>query len=278
MKYFWFLLIILPVGSANAKSCMDIFVQAKVRETISTESTITVDQTERRLQIFKPEGKIKKYKALIYFHGTNLPVDIKSPADSSYGTHYEAQFIRKLTEQGFVVIAPESNSLPGFIPYTFFPTHYKAWEANIPPYSSNFESSRDAKLASALIENFADIAGLSAPPQKLFLAGFSSGGYMASRLGNMEQFAGKIDGLVINAASYGTCLGASCSLPSKIPDYHPPTLLISNKDDSVVPFETVYKYGLLLKEQSVPVQAVFNEKGDHAWLETQIDPILNWFN
>jgi poly(3-hydroxyoctanoate) depolymerase len=213
---------------------------------------------------------------LIYFHGTDVPVDLNRAPDAKYGLYYESQFIKKMLEAGFVVIAPKANSLT-FFPFTFFGS-VLAWEANISPYSSHFTESRDFNLTKTLFDNLDGVVGAPADRQRIFLAGFSSGGYMSSRIANEPEFAGQVAGVVVHSASYGTCLQGSCSIPSSLPSFHPRTLLVANQDDSVVPFRTVEQYQKILEDNGVPTDAIYSEKGDHAWLPSQIDLITEWLN
>jgi predicted esterase len=151
-----------------------------------------------------------------------------------------------------------------------------AWEANITPYSKNFESSRDFHLTSHLLDSLPEIIGTSADPSRIFLAGFSSGGYMASRLALEPNIAARIRGLIVHSASYGHCIGNQCSIPRELPTWHPETLLIANKDDSIVPFYTVEMYEKRLKTNNITADTVFSSDGEHAWRDEHPDLIFQW--
>ncbi len=262
----FFFLSLLPVFSVEAMVCQTIFERTVER------AHITVDGGRRELQIFHPLKKLKAAPVVIYFHGTNAPVVPRRPNGVAYGLEHESVFIQQLTEVGFVVIAPTANQI---VPYLIFPS-VTAWEANIVPYSQNFERTRDFALSKALFESLETIADRPVDRNNIFLAGFSSGGYMASRLALEAEFANKIRGIIIHSASYGTCLASQCSIPRDLPDWHPPTLLVSNKDDSIVPHYTVEMYLSRLEKNKIPTQTLFSNQGDHAWNKDHPQQILLW--
>lgn len=255
-----------PVFSAEAQSCRALFSRTLEK------GHITVDGDRRELQIFYPQLQRKKSPVVIYFHGTNVPVLQQRPEGSPFGLEHESMFIQQLSEAGFVVIAPTANQI---VPYFLFPS-VTAWEANIAPYSQSFQRSRDFALSKHLFSNLNEIVNLTVDYENIFLAGFSSGGYMASRLALEPDFADKIRGLIIHSASYGTCIGSQCSVPRDLPEWHPPTLLVSNKDDSIVPHRTVELYLNRLERNNIPAQTVFSESGDHAWNADHPQQIVEW--
>jgi poly(3-hydroxyoctanoate) depolymerase len=270
LKIFGVLLILnlfatMALGSPN---CVSLF-QYKSRFDIQ----IDTGYTRRDLQVFRPDhfSPKKKYPILIYFHGTDHPVDMNQPIDAPFGLHYESQFIQKMTEAGYFVVAPKANLL---FPYTFFGA--RAWEANIAPYSYDFSGTRDFALVKQLFEHLDSITGAQISTERIFLAGFSSGGYMSSRIANEPFFANKIAGIIVHSASYGTCLQGHCSIPSALPSWHPPTLLVSNKGDGIVPFETVIKYQKVLNSNDIPVTTLYQEGGEHSWIPENVEFIIQW--
>jgi poly(3-hydroxyoctanoate) depolymerase len=257
----------LNPGTAEARvaSCNQLFVSH------SRTMKVSVGHTERVLTVFRKPQK-KRAPVVIYFHGTNVPVRMDRNLDAPYGLANESRFIQKLVEAGFVVVAPNANRI---VPYYVLPA-VSAWEANISPYSRNFENSRDFQLTAHLLDSLPDIIGSAADTNRIFLAGFSSGGYMASRLALEPSIASRIRGLVVHSASYGHCVGNQCSIPSELPEWHPETLLIANKDDSVVPFYTVEMYEKRLKKNNIATETLFSEEGEHAWNDHHPDLIFDW--
>ncbi len=260
------LLSLFSSFSAEAMVCQSLFART------TEKGHITVDGDRRELLIFHPQKILKSTPVVIYFHGTNVPVVPNRPPGSQYGLENESIFIAQLTEAGFLVIAPTANQI---VPYLVFPS-VMAWEANVVPYSQNFERTRDFALSKRLLASLENIADRPIDRNNIFLAGFSSGGYMASRLALEAEFANKIRGLIIHSASYGTCIASQCSIPGDLPDWHPPTLLVSNKDDSIVPHSTVEMYLSRLKKNEIPTDTIFSNEGDHAWNENHPPQILSW--
>jgi poly(3-hydroxybutyrate) depolymerase len=266
---FYLILTLISITAQASSRCRSLFEREPL-----TEFQIDVGYTHRSIQVFRPSGfsPQKKYPALIYFHGTDHPVDLDLPPEAKFGLHYESQFIKKMTAAGYFVVAPKANLL---FPFTLF-GGVRAWEANIAPYSYDFPGTRDFALVKQLFEQLDAITGASISPEHIFLAGFSSGGYMGSRIANEPFFAHKIAGLIIHSASYGKCLQGHCSIPTTLPSWHPPTLLISNKDDGVVPFETVTKYQSALHSNTIPVTTLYQDIGEHSWGPENVDPIIDW--
>jgi predicted esterase len=99
---------------------------------------------------------------------------------------------------------------------------------------------------------------------------------MASRLILEPGIASRIRGLIVHSASYGHCVGNQCSIPRELPAWHPETLLIANKDDSIVPFYTVEMYEKRLKTNNITADTVFSQEGEHAWRDEHPELIFEW--
>ncbi|MBY0383675.1 hypothetical protein K2X05_00830 [bacterium] len=249
-------------------NCSQIFTKSTPKY-----KTITVNGDPRELLIYRPANSTQAAPVVIYFHGTNVPVDPHRPENAPYGLTYENRFIETLADAGFVVIAPTANRI---VPYYVMPS-VLAWEANVAPYSNHFSNSRDYQLVRRLfrdLETIVDTHSLDA--ENIFLAGFSSGGYMASRVVQEPEMAGLVRGIVLHSSSYGECIASQCSIPKTLPKWHPETLLVANKDDTIVPFYTVELYTDRLEKNKIPFETFFSESGDHAWKKTHPQKMVDW--
>lgn len=280
MGFKGFLFLIFFVGSvtfqAQAKvSCMNAFAKNTIELTHGEFHTVTVSGNKRDLLIFQPK-RPSSFPApvMIYFHGTNSPVELSRPLNADYGLAYENSYIQSLTDAGYIVIAPTANRIVPF--YIGFPV--VAWEANISPYSNHFERGRDYQLAHYLLKNLEDFSDVPVDRNNIFLSGFSSGGYMSSRLAQDARIASQIRGIVVHSASYGECLASQCYVPANLPAHHPPTLLVANKDDSIVPFYTVEMYQARLRDNNITQHSVFSNEGDHAWTQNHGAQVVDWLN
>lgn len=235
--------------------------------------TITVNGDARELLIYRPANSTQAAPVVIYFHGTNVPVDPHRPENAPYGLTHENRFIETLVDAGFVVVAPTANRI---VPYYVMPS-VLAWEANVAPYSNHFSNSRDYQLVLRLFGDLETIIDThSIDTENIFLAGFSSGGYMASRVAQEAEMAGLVRGIVLHSSSYGECIASQCSIPKNLPEWHPETLLVANKDDSIVPFYTVELYADRLEKNKIDLDTFFSETGDHAWKKTHPQKITDW--
>lgn len=275
-KGFLFIIFLAFSSSQNVSAkatCSVVFTKNSIDLINAKFRTIRVAGTERDLLIFEPTLTTSSpAPVMLYFHGTNAPVELSRPFTSEYGLAYENAYIQTLRDAGFVVIAPTANRI---VPFYIGPA-VLAWEANISPYSSHFERGRDYQLTQHLLNNLEDFSSVPIDPSKIFLSGFSSGGYMSSRLAQDPLIAKLIRGIVVHSASYGECLASQCYVPANLPDWHPNTLLVANKDDSIVPFYTVEMYQARLKANRIPHQTVFSNEGDHAWKKNHGEKIIEW--
>ncbi len=261
-----FLLVLAPSLAYARPTCRDLTTDQVIRMTVS------VNGDDRELLLVKPLPTKKRVPVVIYFHGTNVPVETVRPEGAPYGLFHESSFIRELSSAGFLVVAPTARAIN---PYVIYPS-VLAWQANVPPYSTFFEQSRDFALAQQLLDTVETLTNQNVDLKNIFLAGFSSGGYMASRLVQFEELAQKVRGILVHSASYGECLANQCRIPQDLPDWHPSTLLVANEDDGTVPFSTVENYRRVLDKNKVPVHALFSESGDHAWREEHPEEIIRW--
>lgn len=185
------------------------------------------------------------------------------PGDD-FGGYHETELVRDLLAAGFCVITPETK-LDGS---TF-------WDTNVVGYSSNWESSEDHQLMTALFGAVGE--GIFGPlnGDKLFAAGISSGGYMTSRMA--VSYPGKFTRLAVQSASYATCSGLLCDVPDDLPSDHPPTLFLHGEKDEIVPIGTMRDYADALSEINVLQKRVEDPDAGHEWLASAPSEIPAWF-
>lgn len=178
------------------------------------------------------------------------------------GAYHETDTIRRLLDNGFAVLTPESH-LAGF---TF-------WDTNVPGLP--WELAPDKAFVDEILQQLD--AGRFGPidSDRLFATGMSSGGYMTSRMA--VSYPGVFKALAIQSASYATCLGPLCSVPGDLPDDHPPTLFLHGVLDPVVPIWTMYPYRNGLDDQGTPTRTVKSTFSTHVFLPAAPGEIVAWF-
>jgi poly(3-hydroxybutyrate) depolymerase len=185
------------------------------------------------------------------------------PSDP-FGGFHQAQVVQTLLEHGFAVITPEAK-VDG--------STY--WDTNIVPWSLAWETSADHAL---MVTLFSELdAGTFGPIdlKELFAAGISSGGYMTSRMA--LSYPGHFRALAIESASWATCGGPVCVLPSKLPTDHPPTLFLHGEQDSIVPIATARSYEAQLKAEGHETRFVSDADAGHEWLSVAPDEVRTFF-
>ena len=76
---------------------------------------------------------------------------------------------------------------------------------------------------------------------KRYAYGISSGGYNTSRMAVTFNGSSVWKALAVLSASYATCAGPICSVPT-LPSNHPPTKFWHGTADFIVPIGTMYPY------------------------------------
>ena len=209
-----------------------------------------------------PEG----WPVAILFQGSLFSADTFWDADQNdgFGGYNQVLVTRALLDAGFAVITPEAR-LAGS----------GAWETNIPPMANNWSSSGDHAY---MLDIFAAIADGDFGPcdaARMFAAGISSGGYMTSRMD--VAYRSRFRALAIQSASYATCAGPICDVPTPIHAQHLPTLFLHGGQDGVVPVETMLDYHEALLDAGVDSEAVIDDAASHEWLDTAPEQVLAWF-
>lgn len=212
-----------------------------------------------------PEGTAPEggWPVALLFQGTGFPADDfwDAPATAMFGGSVEPRLVDALLTAGFAVVTPETRLWRTF------------WDSNIVPWNLAWSSSPDAGFIDELLLEI-DRGRLGAlDGGSLFVAGISSGGYMASRLATTRPW--RVRALAVQSASYAWCGGAFCLVPTLRKD-HPPTLLLHGRHDLVVPLWTMQMYQAALGEAGVEVEVDVGDSG-HAWSAAAPELILSWF-
>ena len=91
------------------------------------------------------------------------------------------------------------------------------------------------------------------------------------------SYGGKFRALAVVSASWATCGGSLCSIPSALPADHPPTLFLHGEKDDIVPVSTMRLYADALTAQSITNRVVTDADAGHAWLDVAPVEVLGWF-
>lgn len=119
--------------------------------------------------------------------------------------------------------------------------------------------------------------------ERIFICGFSNGGFMASRI--CSWFPEKIRAACIVAGGNAADLkldknGKPTFDPEenlKIPDNHPPVLIIHGKADRIVSEEFSKRYAEKLKKTGIPLTLELIDEHRHEWPEQMNQDIIQWF-
>lgn len=205
------------------------------------------------------------FPVVVVFQGTAHPADNwTAHRDDLYGGWNGIHLLKALNEQGFIVVAPDAH-LDG---WTY-------WDTNIWPFSDNWGISLDNAFVTSLLKGIKGGKFGPADSSRLYATGISSGGYMTSRMA--ESYRGKFRALAVESASWCTCAGPICTLPSKLPADHPPTLLLHGGEDPIVPLHTMRWYERALERDGIEHQVQVDDKAGHQWLDESAQLIPAWF-
>ncbi|HEY1089261.1 MAG TPA: prolyl oligopeptidase family serine peptidase [Archangium sp.] len=178
---------------------------------------------------------------------------------AAYGGYQQARMQALLLERGFTVIAP--SALNGF-----------AWQTNT---TFDWDASSDKAFIDAVLAKMR--AGDFGPidTTRLYATGISSGGYMTSRMA--LSWPGVFRALAIHSASWATCGGTFCAVPTTMPAGHPPTRFLHGRLDLTVPLYTAEPYEQRLRAQGFQADLIVNDSAGHEWLAVSPERITEWF-
>jgi hypothetical protein len=218
------------------------------------------------------------WRVAFYYAGTQ-PTDFPHAFDRDYGEafglEYEPQIIHELLDdpygsgKKYAVMVADPPASGGWLQY---------WHTNVVyPYSASCDYD-------FFPDFFGEIASGSygAASQynlsKRYAYGISSGGYNTSRMAVTYNGSNVWKALGIVAASYATCAGSSCSVPT-LPSNHPPTRFWHGQNDTLVPISTMYLYFNKLVQGGFATQKL-EHPGGHELTADNLGPggIKAWFD
>jgi predicted esterase len=182
----------------------------------------------------------------------------------------KVQTVKALLDAGFIVISPNAHSSRGY------------WDTNASPYNtgdlSRWDSAPDHQIADGIHKGIRSGTFGNANPLLMHALGFSSGGYMTSRMA--FSYAGTYKSLSIVCGSYYWCSGDNCPstpLNSLQPELsnHPPTLFLHGSRDSTVPASTSVAYYNTLRANNIDTKMVTQNVG-HVWPSNSPSQIVAW--
>ena len=206
------------------------------------------------------------WPVVLMFQGSFFSADTfwDSTPSAPYGGWFQCHVVQALLDAGFAVITPKTR---------FSGAYY--WDTNVVGFSETWTSTDDHHLMLKIFQGIT--AGQFGPldPARWFATGISSGGYMTSRMA--LSYGGKFRALAVVSASWATCAGSLCSVPSPVPADHPPTLFLHGEKDDIVPSSTMRLYADALTGQSIANRVVTDADAGHAWLDVAPVEVLGWF-
>lgn len=206
------------------------------------------------------------WPTVLMFQGSFFTAEITWSANSAlpYGAYHQTDVVRRLLDAGYAVITPEAHLDSS----TF-------WDTNVPPWSTSWTSSPDHSLMTTLFSMIDSGAFGPLRGTRMYATGISSGGYMTSRMA--IAYPSRFRAIAIESASYATCAGVLCSVPTQSAS-HAPTLFLHGSIDVVVPISTARDYDTRLKAAGVSTRFVSQLTAGHEWLSSAPSEVVSWFN
>lgn len=273
MKKYKVYVLTLLLMSLCSIACAENCQVSRYTITCNPQS-FTLDDRHVFYQI--PEGPVPEggWPVVLDFQGYGIRAS-SSWSASLYDIsgYHHVQTVKKLLDNGFAVIIPETN--PAYL--------MPHWETNMPRYVNYVDGdcftkhlSSDHIFFTQYLFPLLDESNIVDGNCK-FAMGFSSGGYMASRMG-VSYFTENFRAIAIQSASYAAWGGTYQPVPlPAVSDLsqHPPTLFLQGLYDRLVPFSTVKEYAQQL--ESVTEVDIIREAYTHIWSENAPDNIVDWF-
>jgi pimeloyl-ACP methyl ester carboxylesterase len=205
------------------------------------------------------------WRGVILFQGSLVSAErawSARPGDAFGGIH-QTETVRDLLDAGYAVITPEAR---------FDGSTY--WDTNTPTYAYAWSASEDATLMQAIFDRLDDGSLGAINPTHLAAIGISSGGYMTSRVA--ITYPDRFSAAAVHSASYMTCSGSLCAVPS-LPDNHPPTLFLQGTLDNVAPASAARLYYDALVDSGLTAHWFDDANAGHEWLAAAPAEALAWF-
>ncbi len=169
----------------------------------------------------------------------------------------QTAFTQQALNQGYMVIAPDSQR--------HLPLGPKAWYSRIPTLAEN----PDLQFILNIIY-WLQNQTLSINHNHLCCIGFSSGGYMTSRIG--LSLGSYFKALAIQAGGHADNLHPSDT------QNHPPTLIIHGVKDTLVPVTSGISLYQDLQKNNISTHILLNPWGRHIWQSVFNQTVFDWFN
>eukprot|EP01060_Flectonema_neradi_P004716 TRINITY_DN13097_c0_g2_i1.p1 TRINITY_DN13097_c0_g2~~TRINITY_DN13097_c0_g2_i1.p1 ORF type:complete len:345 (+),score=80.10 TRINITY_DN13097_c0_g2_i1:65-1036(+) len=255
----------------------------KVSSRCSSGNTISCDHSETHISnrwvgYQVPLGTAPKggWPFVILFHGWGLMNSEwcwYAQKNWNYGLYYKAETIKKLLDAGYGVITPDSSS------------ELTYWDTNEEEYANSdlakWDKSKDHAVVDDLVKHCKDGTFGPCNTKDIHAMGFSSGGYMSSRVA-VNYGKSVFQSVSLMAGSYYYCYGSDCSdaiakqVPSSVWDDHPPTLFLHGTRDGLVPTDTSEIYYNFIKNKGVETKRLTTNGKDHQWTANAPAQILAW--
>lgn len=220
------------------------------------------------------------WKTAFYYNGTVISgTSLANPFSAGvadlFGAYYQPQILRELldnpggTGPKYAVFAPEPPASLVFAQFwhtnSVFPYELSCDYAFFPDFWGEIKG---GSYGSASQYNM----------NQRYAYGISSGGYNTSRMAVTFNSGNVWKALGIVSASYATCAGPLCTVPS-LPSNHPPTKFWHGLTDFIVPEYTMEMYYNQLVSQHIPTEKVVGLQG-HQFTADDLGAtgIKNWFD
>lgn len=208
------------------------------------------------------------YPVLFLLHGASqypfawfLPFNLWS--------YHQSLFTQKALDAGFFVIVPSSGRpiRPG--PH--------AWSSFIPEFSE----SEDLQLFQSLF-SWIENQSIALDSNQVFCAGFSSGGFMTSRLAKV--FPDRFSAILVHSGADADSITFTykgpefdCESPQEYPENHPPTLVVHGQKDTLVPYECGVHFYQELQRNNINSTLLTVEEKGHIWLTSISEDMIRFF-
>jgi len=210
----------------------------------------------------KPESG---YPVIFLFHGA-----VQHGFDWFFGfnpwSYRQTQFTRKCLDDGYFVIAPSSLKpvRPG----------PRAWDI----FSND---TKDVIFMEKMLEWVSSNEDLDI--DNIYCAGFSSGGFMCSRVGHI--FGNQIKAIAVNSGANADCIYLTNGPPEfdlnrtyDIKSDFPPTIIIHGEQDGFVPVEAANLFYDDLQRCGIFSEKHINPDIGHIWLTDYENLIFEFFS
>ena len=182
----------------------------------------------------------------------------------------QTRFSEKALDAGFFIVSPSSGRpiRPG--PH--------AWSSFI----ENVNESLDLQLFISLFDWLENEDTFHLDLNHVFCAGFSSGGFMTSRLA--KTFPHQFSGVLIHSGTDADSITFSelgpefdCNSSQSYPSNHPPTLVVHGEKDQLVPYDCGLHFYEELQRNNITTSLLTDEERGHIWLSSRSNEMIDWF-